>query len=63
MMKTLVGVDPGAASCIPPFAGLHYHAHKTTILRTKSCDQPVGNIHECLGENATAFTIAKDRAA
>ena len=53
MMKTLVGVDPGAAACVPPFAGLHRITRADQfILRTKSRDQPVGNTRERLGENA-----------
>jgi hypothetical protein len=53
MMKTFVGVDPGAASCLPPFAGLHRITRTDQfILRKKSRDQPVGNTREHLGENA-----------
>jgi hypothetical protein len=52
-MKTFVGVDPGAASCLPPFAGPHRITRTAqSILRTKSRDQPVGNTREHLGENA-----------
>jgi len=41
-MKTFVGVDPGAACCLPPFAGLHRIARGMVILRINPCDQPVG---------------------
>jgi hypothetical protein len=56
MMKTLVGVDPGAASCLPPFAGLHRITRKDQfILRTKSRDQPVGNTRERLEEKVDSL--------
>jgi len=53
MMKTLVGVDPGAASGLPLFAGEHRVTRTDQfILCAKSRDQPVGNTRQQHGQNS-----------